>query len=80
MILVYSGTDIGFLDLVYNLDRECHHLNIETRFYPDKRTLLVNDVVVIHRNCKDSIGVRNADYIGDNYETIFALVKKENMI
>lgn len=80
MILVYSGTDIGFLDLAYNLEGECHHLNIETRFYPDKRTLLASDAIVIHRSRKDSVCVRNADYIGDNYETIFTLIKKENMV
>ena len=70
MILVYSGTDIGFLDLAYNIEGECHRLNIETRLYPDKRTLLAGNAIVVHRNHKDSIGVRQADYIGDKYETI----------
>lgn len=78
MILVYTGPDIGFYDLVYNLEGECFHLNIETRFYPSKRTFLAGNVTVVHRNQNDSIGVRNADYIGDNYETIFTLIKKEN--
>nr|DAT54706.1 MAG TPA: hypothetical protein [Caudoviricetes sp.] len=72
MRINYSGTDIGFFDIVYNLEGECHRMNIPTRFYPDKHVLLAGNTVLFHKNPECS------DYIGDNYETIFTLVRKDN--
>lgn len=78
MLLVYTGTDIDFLDITYNLEGECHRMNIQTRFYPDKRTLLAGNTTVIHRRPGDTRGIRRADYIGDNYLTILELIRKDN--
>lgn len=72
MLLIYSGSDIDFLDTTYNLEGECHRMNIPTRFYPDKHVLLAGNTVLFHKNPECS------DYIGDNYETIFTLVRKDN--
>lgn len=47
-------------------------MNIPTRFYPDRRLLLAGNTVLIHKNPERS------DYIGDNYETILTLVRKDN--
>ena len=73
MRINYSGTDIAFFDTVYNLEGECHRMNIPTRFYPDKHVLLAGNTVLFHKNPECS------DYIGDNYETIFTLVRKDNV-
>ncbi len=78
MLLVYSGADIDFLDTTYNLEDECHRMNIQTRFYPDKRTLLAGNTTVIHRRPGDTEGLRQADYIGSNYLTILTLIMREN--
>lgn len=72
MRINYSGTDIEFLDIVYNLEGECHRMNIPTRFYPDKHVFLAGNTVLFHKNPERS------DYIGDNYETILTLVRKDN--
>lgn len=78
MLLVCTSTDIDFLDTTYNIEGECHRMNIPTRFYPDKRTLLAGNTTVIHRRPGDTEGLRRADYIGDNYLTILELVRKDN--
>nr|DAH31665.1 MAG TPA: hypothetical protein [Caudoviricetes sp.] len=72
MRINYSGTYIGFFNTVYNLEEECHRMNIPTRFYPDKYVLLAGNTVLFHKNPKRS------DYIGDNYKTILTLVRKDN--
>lgn len=72
MLLVHTGSDIDFLDTTYNIEGECHRMNIPTRFYPDRRLLLAGNTVLIHKNPERS------DYIGDNYETILTLVRKDN--
>ena len=78
MLLVYSGTDVDFWDATYNLEGECHRMNIETGFYPDGRILLAGKTTVIHRRPGDTRGIRRADYIGDNYLTILTLIMREN--
>lgn len=72
MLLVYSGSDIDFLDTTYNLEGECHRMNIPTRFYPDKHVLLAGNTVLFHKNSECS------DYVGDNYFAILALIRKDN--
>ena len=72
MRINYSGTDIGFLDAVYNLEGECHRMNIPTRFYPGEHVLLAGNTVIFHKKPEYS------DYIGDNYLTILALIRKDN--
>ena len=72
MRINYSGADIEFLDIVYNLEGECHRMNIPTRFYPDKHVFLAGNTVLFHKKQECS------DYIGDNYETILTLVRKDN--
>lgn len=72
MRINYSGTDIGFFDTVYNLEGECHRMNIPTRFYPDKHVLLAGNTVLFHKNPEYS------DYIGYNYLTILELIRKDN--
>lgn len=78
MLLVYSGTDIDFLDVTCNLEGECRRMNIQTRFYPDKRAFLAGNTTVTHRRPGDTEGLRRADYIGDNYLTILKLIRKDN--
>lgn len=78
MLLVYSGSDIDFLDTTYNIEGECHRMNISTRFYPDRRLLLAGNTTVIHRRLGDTEELRRADYIGSNYLTILELIRKDN--
>lgn len=78
MLLVYSGTDIDFLDAAYNLEGECHRMNIPTGFYPDGQILLAGKTTMVHRKLGDTRGIRRADYIGDNYLTILELIRKDN--
>lgn len=78
MLLVHTGTDIDFLDATYNLEGECHRVNIQTRFFVDGLILLAGKTTVIHRRPGDTRGVRHADYIGDNYLTILELIRKDN--
>ena len=47
MRIIYSGSDIDFLDDTYNIEGECHRMNIPTRFYPDRRLLLAGNLVSI---------------------------------
>lgn len=78
MLLIYSGSDIDFLDTTYNIEGECHQMNIPTGFYPDGQILLAGKTTVVHRKAGDTRGIRRADYIGDNYLTILELIRKDN--
>nr|DAH94747.1 MAG TPA: hypothetical protein [Caudoviricetes sp.] len=74
MRIIYSGSDIDFLDVTYNIEGECHRMNIPTRFYPDRRLLLAGNTTIIHSQSK----TWKVDYIGDNYLTILTLIRKDN--
>lgn len=78
MLLVHIGSNIDFLDATYNLEGECHRMNIPTGFYPDGQILLAGKTTMVHRKPGDTIGIRRADYIGDNYLTILELIRKDN--
>ena len=78
MRINYSGTDIGFFDTVYNLEGECHRMNIPTRFYPDRRLLLAGNTTIMHNRSGNLSKAWKADYIGDNYLTILELIRKDN--
>ena len=78
MLMVYSGSDIDFLDTTYNIEGECHRMNIPTRFYPDRRLLLAGNTTIIYNQSGNLSKTWKADYIGDNYLTILELIRKDN--
>lgn len=78
MRIIYSGSDIDFLDTTYNIEGECHRMNISTRFYPDRRLLLAGNTTFIYNKTGNLSKTWKADYIGDNYLTILTLIRKDN--
>ena len=78
MRIIYSGSDIDFLDTTYNIEGECHRMNIPTRFYPNRRLLLVGNTTVIYNQTGNLSKAGKADYIGDNCLTILTLIRKDN--
>lgn len=78
MRIIFSGSDIDFLDTTYNIEGECHRMNIPTRFYPDRRLLLAGNTTVIYSKSGNLSKTWKADYIGDNYLTILELIRKDN--
>ena len=78
MLLVYSGSDIDFLDTTYNIEGECHQINIPTKFYPDRRLLLAGNTTIMYNQSNSLSKSWKADYIGDNYLTILELIRKDN--
>ena len=78
MLLVCTGSDIDFLDITYNIEGECHRMNIPTRFYPDRRLLLAGNTTIIYNQSENLSKTWKADYIGDNYLTILELIRKDN--
>ena len=78
MRIIFSGSDIDFLDITYNIEGECHGINIPTRFYPDRHLLLAGNTTVIYSKSGNLSKTWKADYIGDNYLTILELIRKDN--
>ena len=78
MLLVHIGSDIDFLDATYNIEGECHRMNIPTRFYPDRRLLLAGNTTVMYSKSGNLSKAWKADYIGDNNLTILELIRKDN--
>lgn len=78
MLMVYSGSDIDFLDITYNIEGECHRMDIPTSFYPDRRLLLAGNTTIIYNQSGNLSKTWKADYIGDNYLTILELIRKDN--
>lgn len=78
MLLVYSGSDIDLLGTTYNIEGECHRMNIPTRFYPDRRLLLLGNTTILYNQSVNLSNAWKADYIGDNYLTILELIRKDN--
>ena len=78
MRIIFSGSDIDFLDTTYNIEGECHRMNIPTRFYPDRCLLLAGNTTAIYSKSGNLSKIWKADYIGDNYLTILELIRKDN--
>ena len=78
MRIIFSGSDIDFLDTTYNIEGECHRMNIPTRFYPGRRLLLAGNTTIIYNQSGNLSNAWKADYIGDNYLTILELIRKDN--
>lgn len=78
MRIIFLGSDIDFLNTTYNIEGECHRMNIPTRFYPDRRLLLAGNTTIIYNQSENLSKAWKADYIGDNYLTILELIRKDN--
>ncbi len=78
MRIIFSGSDIDFLDTTYNIEGECRRMNIPTRFYPDRRLLLAGNTTIIYNQSENLSKTWKADYIGGNYLTILELIRKDN--
>lgn len=74
MLIVYTGSRDEFYELALSIEEMCYCQNISIMLMLDKMIVLSGKTAIVH---KDTMK-KNADYIGENDETILALISKEN--